>query len=76
VIGQGARLVAAGLGLGLLLALATLRLLQTMLLGVAALDAATLAATTTGLAGVALLAAFLPARRAARTEPAIVLREA
>jgi ABC-type lipoprotein release transport system permease subunit len=67
----------AGLGLllGTLGALALSRVLRTMLYGVGSADPITLAAVAAILGGVALLASWAPARRAASTDPAVVLKE-
>jgi hypothetical protein len=68
---------AAGLGalLGLAAALAVGRLLRGLLVGVAPLDPVTLALAATALVGVAGVAAWRPARRAAAIDPAVVLRQ-
>ena len=73
-LANGARHAAAGLALGAVAALAATRLLSGMLYGVAPRDSATFAAaiTATGLA--ALAACWIPARRAARADPAATLR--
>jgi len=67
------RLTLLGIGLGLLAALGVTRVLRGMLFEVSPLDPAILVATTVGLAGVAMLAAYLPARRATRVDPVTVL---
>jgi ABC-type antimicrobial peptide transport system permease subunit len=72
---DGLRLALLGAGLGLLLALAGGRLLRGVVYGVDPLDPVPLVATTLVLAAVALLACLGPARRAARLDPARVLRE-
>lgn len=74
VLGSGGRLIIAGVVLGLAGAVALTRLLASLLFGVGAIDAGTFAITTILLAGVALLACYLPARRASRVEPVGVLR--
>jgi putative ABC transport system permease protein len=74
VVGQGVRMAAAGLGLGLLVSLAATRLMRSMLFGVGPSDPLTLAAVLAVLGAVALLASYLPARRAARTDPLQALR--
>jgi len=74
VVGQGVRLVLGGLGLGLLGALATARLLATLLYGVRPTDLTTLAGVAGVLGTVALGATWLPARRAARVDPMVALR--
>jgi ABC-type antimicrobial peptide transport system permease subunit len=75
IVGQGARLALFGLGLGVLGSLGVSRLLSALLFGVTPGDPATLASVALALGGVALLASWLPARRAARVDPMVVLRE-
>jgi ABC-type antimicrobial peptide transport system permease subunit len=74
VLSHGALLVSVGIGLGLIGAIAASRVLQTILYGVGALDVAAFAIAIIGLAGIALFACFLPARRATRVDPVIALR--
>ena len=74
VVGSGARQVAAGLALGAGMALALTRFLGSLLFGVTARDPATYACLALLLAAVALVAAYLPARRAARLDPMIATR--
>ena len=74
VLRQGARLAVAGLALGLLGAVAFTRLLASMLYGVSVRDPLTFAVVTLTLGGIALLAAFVPARRAARADPLQAIR--
>jgi ABC-type antimicrobial peptide transport system permease subunit len=74
VLGQGLRTVAVGAVIGAVGAVAAGRLLQGKLYGVDPLDPLTLAATGLVLAAAALLATWLPARRAARVDPAVALR--
>ena len=74
VVRQGAGLAAAGTILGLLTSAASVRLLDSFVFGVATDDPLTLVATPLVLAGVALLACWLPARRAARINPMDALR--
>jgi putative ABC transport system permease protein len=69
-----ARLLAGGLGLGMLGALLATRALASLLYGVGALDPLTFVAAPVLLAAVALLACWLPARRASRVDPAVALR--
>ena len=75
VLRQGGVIVAAGVLLGLLAAAAGVRIAGSILHSVTPADPLTFAAVTAVLAAVALLACWLPARRAARIEPLEVLRE-
>ena len=75
VMGEGLRLVAAGVALGLALALAVTRYLETLLYGVDARDPLTFSAVPLVLAATALLASYLPVRRATRIDPVTALRE-
>ena len=70
----GARLSAIGLGVGAVLAFGTGRLLSSALRGAVASDPALLLVATVALAFSALLAAWIPARRAMSVEPATALR--
>jgi predicted permease len=74
VIVQGLRLVLIGLGLGLAAAFAVTRALSSVLYGVQATDLLTFAGVSLLLAGVAFLASYIPARRAASIEPMQALR--
>ena len=60
--------------LGVAGAMALTRLMSVLLFGVGPMDAPTYAAVSVGLGAVALLATYLPARRAARVDPAVALR--
>ena len=75
VVGRGAALVAIGSGLGVAAALAATKVLSTLLYGVGATDPVALAAAVAVLLAVGMLAAFVPARRASLTDPAVALRE-
>lgn len=75
VLRQGVVIVLAGTAIGLAGALVTGRLLEGLLFGVAPSDPVTLTAVPILLAVVTLLASWLPARRATRIDPAVVLRE-
>ena len=72
---QGFRLAAAGCGVGLMLALATTRLLGTFLYGVPARDPISFVVGAGVLLVVALSATYLPARRASLVDPMVALRE-
>ena len=74
VVGNGARLIGAGLAIGLVASLALSRVVSTMLFGVNAADPASAAAVAL-LAAVAVLACYLPAARAARIDPLRALRQ-
>src|SRR4051812_19360306 len=74
VVRRGLMLTAAGLVIGLTLAFALTRTLQNLLYGVAAADPATFAAVAGLLGVIALAACYLPARRASRLDPIVVLR--
>jgi putative ABC transport system permease protein len=74
VLRQGVTLAVIGLFAGLLGALALRRLVAGMLFGVAPYDPLTLAAVALVLLGVALVASYAPARRAASVDPAVALR--
>jgi predicted permease len=73
VLGQGLRLTFIGLGLGLAASFALTRYLTSLLLGVTSTDALTFATVAILLCAVALLACFLPARRAMRLDPMAAL---
>jgi len=75
VLGQGARLALIGTGTGLLAAAGTGRLLGTLLFEVSAFDLPTFVAVPLVLGAMALLACWLPARRAMRVNPLVAIRE-
>ena len=74
IVGQGMVLIAIGAGIGLALALAATQVLKSLLFGVSATDPLTFASVIVVLVGVALLACYLPARRATKVDPLVALR--
>jgi len=74
ILAQGARLTGIGLGAGLVTAIAVTRLLRTLLLDVSPTDIPTIAGVSALLAGVAILASFIPAHRATRVDPIMAIR--
>jgi len=74
VLGDGLALIAVGSGIGLGLALVATRLLTGFLYGVSATDPMTFVAVPALLASAALLACYLPARRATQVDPMVALR--
>jgi putative ABC transport system permease protein len=75
VVWRGLRLVTAGAALGIAVALVLTRLLSSLLHEVSAADPAAFAGAVLVLVAAGTLAAYIPARRASRTDPADVLRE-
>jgi len=75
VVRNGMTLTVVGLALGIAGALGLTQLLGTLLFGVSPRDPVTLAGSAAILAAVALLACYVPARRAARMDPLVALRE-
>jgi ABC-type antimicrobial peptide transport system permease subunit len=75
IVGQGLRLTAAGIAVGLLSALALTRGMTTMLVGVTATDPTTFATMAIVFFLIAAVASWLPARRAAGLDPTVALRE-
>jgi ABC-type antimicrobial peptide transport system permease subunit len=75
VLGQGLRLTAVGLVVGVAASFALTRLLQTQLFNVKPSDPATMSAVVVFIAAVAFVACYLPASRATRVDPMVVLRD-
>jgi len=74
VLSQGIAIVVIGMSLGIAGAFATTRLLTSFLIGVGGTDALTFILVAVSLASVALLACWIPARRATRVDPLVALR--
>jgi putative ABC transport system permease protein len=75
LIGEGLKLSAAGVAVGLVAAFLLTRVMDSMLVGVGATDPATFGTMVVLFFAIAAVASWLPARRASRLEPTIALRE-
>ena len=75
LLSEGGRLALAGILLGSVVAIAASRLIRGLLFDVSATDPATFALVPIVLLAVAALASYLPARRATRVDPMVVLRD-
>ncbi|HEX8897548.1 MAG TPA: FtsX-like permease family protein, partial [Chthoniobacterales bacterium] len=74
VVGQGMKLTAAGIAIGVVASLALTRVISNLLFGVTATDLPTFVGVSAVLTAVALLANYIPARRATRVNPVVALR--
>jgi putative ABC transport system permease protein len=75
MVGSGLKMAGFGIVLGVLAATGAARLLRSLLFGTASFDAATYAGATAVLLAVALIACYVPARRAMHVDPLTALRE-
>jgi len=74
VLREGVGLAAAGVAIGIIGAFFATRLVQSWLFGIEKTDAVTMAATAIGLISIALLASYIPARRATKVDPLVAMR--
>jgi predicted permease len=74
ILGQGVRLAALGITIGIVAAFAAMRLMRSFLYGIGANDPLTFGAVALLLTFIALLACYIPARRATRVDPMVALR--
>ena len=74
ILTEGLALAAAGTLAGLLISAASMRLMRSLLYGISPIDPLTYAAVATFLTAVALLASYVPARRATKVDPMVALR--
>ena len=75
ILGQGMRVSAVGIAMGLAIALGLTRLLRTLLFEVSATDPITFVLVAMMMSLIALMACYLPARRATRVDPLVALRD-
>jgi putative ABC transport system permease protein len=74
ILGQGLRMIFIWVAIGMIGSLALTRTVQSLLFGVTATDPLTFGGVTLLLVGTALLACYIPARRATKVDPMVALR--
>jgi ABC-type antimicrobial peptide transport system permease subunit len=74
IVGDGMKLAAIGTAIGVAIAVVLSRVLGSLVFGVATTDAVAFAAVAIGALAVALLACYVPARRATKVDPLVALR--
>jgi len=74
ILGQGMLLIVAGIAVGLIASFVLMRLMKSLLFGVSETDPLTFVAITLLLSLVALIACYIPARRATKVDPLVALR--
>jgi ABC-type antimicrobial peptide transport system permease subunit len=74
ILGDGVRMTLIGVGIGIVAALGLAQTMSKMLFGVRPTDPLTFSAVAVLLCGIALLACYIPARRAMRVDPIVALR--
>ena len=75
MVSQGMKLAGIGVGIGLGTAFAVTRVMSSLLFGTSTTDSTTFAVISVFLAGIALLACYIPARRATKVDPMVALRQ-
>jgi ABC-type lipoprotein release transport system permease subunit len=75
IVAGGVRLAVIGAVLGIVATVTVTRFVASLLFGVSATDGATLTGAALATVGVALVASYFPARRAAHVDPAVTLRD-
>ena len=75
IVGDGMKLVAIGAALGVAVAIVLTKVMSSLLFGIVPADAFTFLIVSTGALFVALLACFIPARRATKVDPLVALRD-
>jgi putative ABC transport system permease protein len=74
IVGDGMKLAATGIVIGVAVALVLTKLMSSLLFGLGQIDPLTFATVSIGALAVALLACYIPARRATKVDPLVALR--